>query len=227
MDVNALRYSVNGKQWDESSRSQHKKNHQAVVQNSLQRYEACWIEVSYCSITAHKAANGISTSFSLGARFQATPQRWNWTHYQSIKEPAGSHHSACGEDQVWRGWGPVGQQRLLGTEVQIFVYVEIVAGTLTSDPTPAEQIKTVRYRAGRAQRCRAWQLLIDTPCRWCTRYNTSLRCDSTHRTPATPQEIVGYQYDEHIHKSYWMFEPWLFTQTMRYEWWTIWPLETN
>lgn len=36
------------------------------------------------------------------------------------------------------------QPRLLGIEVQIFVSVEIVTSTLTSDPTPVEQIKTVR-----------------------------------------------------------------------------------
>lgn len=40
------------------------------------------------------------------------------------------------------------QPRLLGIEVQIFVSVEIVTSTLTSDPTPVEQIKTVRLWAG-------------------------------------------------------------------------------
>lgn len=41
-----------------------------------------------------------------------------------------------------RGGGTVGQPRLLRIEVQIFVYGETVASTLTSDPAPVVQTKT-------------------------------------------------------------------------------------
>lgn len=51
----------------------------------------------------------------------------------------------AGRTEYGGGGGLLASQlRLLGIEVQIFVYVEIVASTLTSDPTPVEQIMTVR-----------------------------------------------------------------------------------
>ncbi len=120
------------------------------------------------------------------------------------------------------------QLRLLGIEVQIFVYAEIVVSTLTLDPTPTEQIKTVRLWVG----TELWN--AEHGCFCLTHNITDAQGTTLPRDKMAPgghlwllERRLVTDFNEHIYKSYRMFEPWMFTHTMRYEWWTIWPLETD
>lgn len=118
------------------------------------------------------------------------------------------------------------QPRLLGIVVQIFVSVEIVTSSLTSDLTPVEPIKTVRFWVGSAP------MQSMTAFDWHITLTDAQGTSPWDKTAPSGQlwllkRWLVTNFNEHIHKFYWMFEPWMFTQTTRCEWWTIWPLETD